>query len=44
MNVGVCAAKFVGYELLKFIFSKQRVISFVVTSSNDDYESKINNR
>ena len=41
MNVGVCAAKFVGYELLKFIFSKQRVISFVVTSSNDDYESKI---
>ena len=41
MNIGVCASKYVGYELLKFIFNEKQNVSFVVTSEGDDYENVI---
>ena len=39
--ISLCVAKYVGCELLKFIFSKNTDISFVVTCKGDAYEEKI---
>tara|TARA_R100001594_G_C4052941_1_gene265344 strand:+ start:4206 stop:4946 length:741 start_codon:yes stop_codon:yes gene_type:complete len=40
MKIGICASKYVGYELLKFIFNFGGV-SFVIVNKDDNYKDKI---
>ena len=42
MRIGICASKYVGYELLKFVL-KLNKISFVIVHKDDIYKDSIIN-